>query len=166
MYQKTRIHYSHICEQYISYISICFPHMTNGWLHIKNWHIVYVSHHFSTIINIVICQLFFNTLNICLHINDFLIHWRFFELTIVVHMLKNSKGENVFSKYMDKLLCFQVYGYYKVIKVSGNTNTIDVSSLFHIWQIYGNWYLVYNSHNFSIIANCYFSSNFWYTKSF
>jgi len=31
-------------------------------------------------------------------------------------MPKHSKGENVFSKYMGKkLLCFQVYGYYKII---------------------------------------------------
>jgi hypothetical protein len=30
-------------------------------------------------------------------------------------MPNHSKGENVFSKYMDKKLCFQVYSYYKVI---------------------------------------------------
>jgi hypothetical protein len=74
MFQKITIQYSQICEYYIPYITIGFPHMTNGWLHIKNWHIVYVFHHFSTITNIVICQVFFNTLNICSHINDFLIH--------------------------------------------------------------------------------------------
>jgi hypothetical protein len=50
----------------------------------------------------------------------------FFQLTIGVHMLKHSKGENVFSKYMNrKLLCFHVYGYYKgIIKVLKNTNKI------------------------------------------
>jgi hypothetical protein len=36
MYQKTTIHYSRICEQYIPYITICFPNVTHEWLHIKN----------------------------------------------------------------------------------------------------------------------------------
>jgi hypothetical protein len=41
-------------------------------------------------------------------------------------MFKHSKGEFYFSKYMDKkLLCFHVYGYYKVIiNVLENTNKI------------------------------------------
>jgi len=39
-----------LCEQYYLCI-ITFPHMTNRWLHIKNWQLIYVSRHFSIITN-------------------------------------------------------------------------------------------------------------------
>ncbi len=133
-------------------------------------------HHFSTITSIVICQVFFNRLNICSHINNFLINWRFFQLTIVMHMPKHSMGWIfLFLKYMDeKLFYFQVYGYYKVIiKVLENTNNIFTLCeqyylriiIFHTWWIYGNWHLVYNSHHFSIINRLLFTTCFLYTKN-
>jgi len=36
------------CEQYIECIT-SNPHLKNEWLHIKNWHVLYISHHFSTL---------------------------------------------------------------------------------------------------------------------
>jgi hypothetical protein len=45
-------------------------------------------------------------------------------------MPNHSKGENDFSKYMDKKLCFQVYGYNKVIiKVLKNHNNTYLINL-------------------------------------
>jgi hypothetical protein len=107
-------------------------------------------HHFSTITSIVICQVFFNTLNICSHINTFLINWRFFQLTIVMHMPKHSMGWNFSfqNTWTRSCFVFQVYGYYKVIiKILENTNKIFTlceqyylciivfSHMTNIWQL-------------------------------
>jgi hypothetical protein len=157
-------------------MTICFPHMTNEWLHIKNWHIIYVFPPFLNHNQYCYLSIVFNTLNICSHINDFLIHWRFFQLTIVVHMPKHSKGEFFGSKYVDKkLLCFQVYGYYKVIiKVLENTNKIFIlceqyylciTTFPHMTNIWQLPFSLQFPQFFIIIANCYLPSDFWYTKN-
>ncbi len=37
------------CEQYIESINMSIPHLKNKGLHMKNWHLVYVSFLFSII---------------------------------------------------------------------------------------------------------------------
>ncbi len=37
------------CEQYIECINMSIPHLKNKWLHMKIWHLVYVSFLFSII---------------------------------------------------------------------------------------------------------------------
>jgi hypothetical protein len=59
MYQKIWIHYNNIIS----------PCVTNKWLHKKIWHLVYISHHFSTITNCYLPHVFFYTLGL-------LIHWK------------------------------------------------------------------------------------------
>lgn len=61
-YYKVIINVSIKYSPYVNKYYLCiitFPHMTNIWLHIKNWHLIYISHHFSIITK------FFNTLKVC-----------------------------------------------------------------------------------------------------
>jgi hypothetical protein len=67
-------------------------------------------------------------------------------------MLKHNKGENVFSKYVDKkLLCFHVNGYYKVIiKICKKPNKIFtfVSNIIYVTPLFVHminiWQLAFN----------------------
>ncbi len=136
-----------------------FSCMTNWWLHIQNWHLVYVSCHFSIITNFYLSCVF-------------LIHLGFVNTIKKLNynllcMTKHNKDIYI-SKYMDKRLsCLYVYGCSKiVVNVLKNKNTLfthlwTLHSIYHHFfpQVTNGWlhiknlHLIYVSHHFSTIIN-------------
>jgi hypothetical protein len=117
--------------------------MTNQWLHIKNWHIIYISCHCSIITTCYLSHVFFYTLRICWYSKK-KFNWK------LLCICKHSKGGNVFSKYTNKRLShFYVYGYNKtIINVSKNNNTLFT----HLWTIHSIYLYLVSTYNKWMVA--------------
>jgi hypothetical protein len=108
-----------------------------------------------------------STLKFISHTMELFFTLKIFSINNCCACLNIAKVGMVFSKYMDtRSLCFQVYGYYKVmITISKNTNKIftlceQILSMYYHFSThdkymitYQNWNLIYISHHFSIITN-------------
>jgi hypothetical protein len=97
-YKKLLIQYSHFVWP-IHPWTIILSHMTNQWLHVKTWHLVYISYQFSMITKCYLPCVFFFTLKICWYnINQF--NWR------LSCMLKHYKGRKRFLNTWTKSTTF------------------------------------------------------------